>query len=154
MKIVLDLKSLEDAKTFFNRIQLAEEESHDIGDYEDEALFIDLQKQIKKQMDDPDEQPFCPENFLENIKEINKAFDKNIIWNPIYQTEIWWIAEGELRWSEEDDDISDGDHRYSAEIKGGIKEIDDWTAIYVKSDIGDCFWAIYKNENRRRDLEE
>ena len=48
-KIVLYLKSPKDVKTLYNRLRLASEECHDIGESENETMFADLEKQVREQ---------------------------------------------------------------------------------------------------------
>jgi hypothetical protein len=50
MEITLKLKSLKDAKTLLEKLGLASEEAHDLGDEEDEELFIELCDQLRQQM--------------------------------------------------------------------------------------------------------
>ena len=95
------------------------------------------------------------EKFLESIKEINEAFAKNIVDNPFYETELWYLGISDVRWCDEGEmPTGDGEFQYSADIlKNGIKEIEDWTAFYISDDCGNRYWAVFKNENRIRDIE-
>lgn len=94
------------------------------------------------------------DKLTEAINELNAMFgDVPILYNPIMAEEEWYYTEGrDIRWNEAGTPI-DEEGDYSETVKQKPIILEDWSAFYVHSCTGENYYMVFKNSNRREDLE-